>query len=88
MVRISGALVILLVAAVAGSWQRGVVVVYVAARAWRSNVHPGKRESGVVVIERRGNPGTGVVADIARSREARGSVIGVRGAVEVRHMTG
>ncbi len=69
MVWIRGALVILLVAAVAGSRQGRVVVIHVAARAGRSNVSAGEREGRVVVIERGGNPGTRVVANIARSRE-------------------
>ena len=60
-----------LVAAVAGSGQRCVVVVGMARGTGHRCVSPGQRERGVVVIESRRCPRGRVMASFARSREAR-----------------
>ena len=65
----------------------GVVAVDVTLRALHGgSVHTGKREGGVVVIERRVGPGNRVVAGIAGCWEARGNVIGISGGAVLAHM--
>jgi len=68
---IRGSREIHLVAAIAGRWQRGVVVIGVALCARDSNVRTGQRERCVVVIKGRCCPGRGVVASSTCGREAR-----------------
>ncbi len=83
-VRVSSALEILLVAAVAGRRQGGVVVVGVARRAGHGGMRPRQRERGVVVIEGRASPVGRAVAHVACGREAGRGVIGIVGAVVIR----
>ena len=73
MPRIRRVVVVGLVAADAGSRQRGVVVVDVAvcARPRRNRVRSGQRERRVVVIEGRIRPVNRVMAELAGRREAR-----------------
>ena len=60
-----------------------VIAIHVALRALQGGVRARQREPGGRVIERRIPPGRGRVALLARLREVRLHVIGVRGAVEV-----
>ena len=69
-VRIRGPVVIRLMAAVAGSRQRRVVVVHVAAIACHARMRARQWESRGVVIERCARPSCRTVAGVARCREA------------------
>jgi len=82
MAGIRGFVEVALVAAVTGGWQRFVVVVGVALGAGDGGVGPGQWEhSGV--IERRGAPSAGGVAQRAVRREPHGHVFRIRGAAKV-----
>ena len=70
MIGIRSAVPIGLVAAVAGSRQRGVVVVGVALRALQGGVCTREREGRVVVIKGGRAPARGCVADGAVRRES------------------
>ena len=69
-VRIRGPVVIRLMAAVAGSRQRRVVVVHVATIAGHTGVRAGQRECRRAVIERCARPCRCAVAGVAGGREA------------------
>ena len=86
-VRVGGAVVVSLVAAVTGGRKRQVVIVDVAAGTRHGRMESGQRERGVVVIERRWNPCGGVVANLALLREANLRVVGRVGGVEVIQVT-
>ena len=64
-VGIIGALIIRLMAAIAGGRKTRIVIVYVAVRAGNGNVGAGKRKRRVVMIKRALAPSHGVVADFA-----------------------
>lgn len=77
-----------LVAAIAGGWQRCVVVIGVARRAGNGCVCARQRECRVVVIKGGWAPAARGVADGAIRREPRSNVIGVRGSSKIRLMAG
>lgn len=81
--RIRGPGEILLMAAVTGRGQCRVIVIRVAARAGYGGVCARKRETRVVVIERRRSPCRRVMACGAGRGEAGSDVIGVRGSCVV-----
>lgn len=83
MVRIGRALVVLLVTAITGCRQCGVVVVDMTVRARRGDMRAGQRECSVVVIESRRRPRGCVVADVAGLRESGRSMIRIGCAVVV-----
>lgn len=68
-IRIGGGLVIGLVTGEAVGRNRRVVVVHVTTGARYRGVLSGQRERGVVVVERGGNPGGRVMADVALLRK-------------------
>ena len=74
---------ILQVAAHAGRSCQIVVIVDVALGALQGRVCASQGESGIVVIERGLRPRRGVVALLARLREARGHVVRIGGALEI-----
>ena len=82
-----GSGVIGLVAAVAIAWNRRVVVVHVAQRAGNSGMSSGKWEH-CIVVEGRGSPARGSVAEAAIRGEAGGDVVGIRGPGEIGMVTG
>ncbi len=67
---------------------RSVVVVHVATGAGDRRVLAGQGECSVAVVERRRNPGRGVVTHFTLLRESRLDVIRAGGAVEILHMAG
>ena len=85
---VGGAVPVCLMAAVAGCGQGCVVVIGVALSAGQRSMCAGERECSVVVVEGRGAPAAGGVADGAVGGEAGGDVIGVGGAVEISLMAG
>jgi hypothetical protein len=88
MIGICGRGEVTLVATIAGRWQSGVVVVYVAGGARDSDMSARKRKRRVVVIERGCGPGRCVVAGSAGRGEAGLSMIGIIGSVVVSLMAG
>lgn len=84
MVRIGGAVVVSLMAAIAIGGQRRVVVVHVAVGAGHRGMCPGQRERRVVVIERRIGPRGRAVAHIARCWETHLNMVRVVCVVVVR----
>ena len=82
-IRVSRALVILLMTAIAGRRQRGVVVVHVAICAGNLGVETGQGKWCVVVIEGSAGPRRGVVAGIAGLGETAGYVVRIRCALEI-----
>jgi hypothetical protein len=64
----------------------GVLSSHVTLRALHSRMCSGEREGCVVVVERRGYPSDGCVADLAFCRQAGRLVIGIRGVVVIRKM--
>ena len=87
-VGVGGALVILLVAGVAGRGRVCVLPVDMATGAGHGGVRPGQGEAGGVVIEAGRNPGCGAVAHLALLREARGRVIGIIGVLKILQVAG
>lgn len=77
-----------LVAAVAGRWQRCIVVIGMATRARNSRMCAGQRESRVVMVKGRRRPGRSVMAGRAGCGEADLSVIGICCAVVIRRVAG
>ena len=88
MVGIRCSVPIRLVAAVAGGWQRRVVVIGVARRTGNGCVCARQREGRVAVIKGGWAPAARGVADGAIRREPRSNVIGVRSSSEIRLMAG
>jgi hypothetical protein len=86
--RIRRSVPICLVAAVAGSWQRCVVVIGVARRTGNGCMRTCQWERRVVVIEGGWAPAARGVANGAIRREPRSNVIGVRSSSEIRLMAG
>ena len=74
-IRIGRAGVILLMAAVAGSRQAGVVVVHVALRALHAGMSASERKCRLGMVERCRHPRGGCVADFAGLRNTGGRVI-------------
>ena len=87
-IRIGGGLVVGLVTGEAIGRNRSVVVVHMATGAGHRGVFAGQGEWRVVVIERRRNPGRGVVAHIALLWKPGLNMIRVGGSVEVAQVTG
>lgn len=87
-IRIGGGLVVGFMTREAVGRNRCVIVVHVTTGAGHGGVLAGQRERRVVVIERRRNPGRGVVAHVALLREPGLDVIRVGGSVEVLQVTG
>lgn len=85
---ISSGLVIGLVTREAIGRNRSVVVVHVATGAGDRRVLAGQGECSVAVVERRRDPGRGVVTHFTLLRESRLDVIRAGGAVEILHMAG
>lgn len=74
-IRVGRAGEILLMAAVAGRWQAGVIVVYVALRALNARVRAGEWKRRLGMIERCRHPRRGGVADLAGLRDPGGRVV-------------
>lgn len=67
---------------------QAVVAVYVTQRARRCRMNPGEREPGRRMIKRAIAPGRRRMAHRAVGRELRLQVVGVAGAVVIRHVAG
>jgi len=82
---VRGVVVVGLVTSDACCRQCCVVVVHVAvtANTRRHGMRAGKGEGGVVVVEGRVGPDSGVVTQLASRRESRGCVCGISGAVVI-----
>jgi len=89
-VGIRGSLVVLQVTAHAGRGGQVVVVVDVTIGALprRNCMHARQREPGAVMVERRIQPGSRVVALIAALRKVRRHVIGIRCSLVILQVTG
>ncbi len=87
-IRIGSGLVVGLMTREAIGRNRSVVVVHVATGAGHRRVLAGQGECSVAVIERRRDPGRGVVAHFALLRESRLDVIRAGGAVEILQVAG
>ena len=85
-IRIVCALILGFMAAETIGGQSGVVVVDVTFGTIEIHMRPGQWERCVVVVERRGYPSDGCVADLAFCRQAGRLVIGIRGVVVIRKM--
>lgn len=85
---VGGALVILLVAGVAGGGCSGELIVNVAAGAGHGDVRAGQREGRRVVVEAGRSPGRGAVAHLAGLREPRRRVIRVVRILEILQVAG
>jgi len=83
---IGGSCVVGLMAGVAGGRRPGKDIIDVAEIAGHSYMRTSKREGRAVVIERRTSPACCGVAGIARSGEARSSVLGICGPVVIRRV--
>lgn len=74
----------------AGVTIRGRACVFAAdvtVRTLHGHVRSRQREGSLAMVEVRGRPSGGAVADFTGLRESGGNVIGIRSAVEVREMT-
>ena len=87
-IRVVGVLEVFQVAIDASRVRTGqaVVVIDMALRALHGRVHPGKREAGGRVVERRVHPRSRGVTLLATCREAGLNVVWIRGAIELRHV--
>jgi len=82
-VGIGGALVILLVAGIAGRRRSCELIINVATGAGHGGVRAGQGEAGQVVIKAGRHPRRGGMAHLALLREAGGRVIGIVGVLEI-----
>lgn len=87
-IRICRGLIVGLMAREAVGRNRGVVIVDVATGTGDRRMFPGQGKCGVAVVERRRDPGRGVVAHFALLREPRLNVVRVGGSLEVVAMAG
>jgi len=85
-VRIVRGLVLGFVTRIAIAWNRGVVVVHMAARARNASVRAHQWESCVVVVERGRLPRGRAVANVALQRKSAGDVIRIGRGLVVRQM--
>ncbi len=85
-VRIGGAAVILLMAAIAGCRQAGVVVVHVALRALDAGMRARERKCRLGMIEGCRHPRRGRVADLAGLWDPRGRMVRIRRALVILQM--
>ena len=83
MIRIGGAGEVLLMAAIAGSRQAGVVVICVALRALHARVGAGQRKRRLRVIKGRGHPGRGCMTDFTGLRNSSSRMVRIRGALVI-----
>lgn len=82
-VGIGGALVILLVAGIAGCRRSYELIINVATGAGHGGVRAGQGEAGQVVVKAGRHPRRGGMAHLALLREAGGRVIGIVGVLEI-----